>query len=239
MLRWLDTWMHRLSWVVPYALGRWICDRYEGRLLTPVAELDMTEEQFDELWARGEPVVVVGGQVAELDPETAEEVLAAFEAGEKGVTERYDWADDPDLTPEEVLRRFRGLPLVGEEAENVRAAYYQAHRDDPAVWDEPTRREVAYHHRGEIKEGSAVAVEPKRLDTVYSVRFTPEDAAALREAAERRGVTVSDLLRAAARGYTQPSGFTCAHVQVSMGGAGQLTSVSPPCGCQMEPVYAA
>ena len=38
MLRLLDTLVHRLSWVVPHALHRFICDRYEARLLEPVTD---------------------------------------------------------------------------------------------------------------------------------------------------------------------------------------------------------
>ena len=63
---------------------------------------------------------------------------------------------------------------------------------------ERERRESAYANRGNVIEGSAEFVEPRRLDHVVSVRLQPELLAALRRVAEERGVTVSDLLREAA-----------------------------------------
>jgi hypothetical protein len=60
---------------------------------------------------------------------------------------------------------------------------------------ERERREFAQQHAGEIVEGSGKAVAPKRLDQMISLRLEPELAAALRELANRRGVSVSELLR--------------------------------------------
>jgi hypothetical protein len=34
-------------------------------------------------------------------------------------TGAYDWADDPDLPADEILRRFRRLPLVEDEDDEV------------------------------------------------------------------------------------------------------------------------
>jgi hypothetical protein len=60
---------------------------------------------------------------------------------------------------------------------------------------ERERRELAQRHAGEVVEGSGRAVAPRRLDQMISLRLEPELAVALRELANRRGVTVSELLR--------------------------------------------
>ena len=60
---------------------------------------------------------------------------------------------------------------------------------------ERERRELAQQHAGEVVAGSGSAVAPRRLDHMISLRLEPELAAALRELANRRGVSVSGLLR--------------------------------------------
>ena len=60
---------------------------------------------------------------------------------------------------------------------------------------EHERRELAQQHAGEVVEGSGKAVAPRRLDQMVSLRLEPELAVALRELANRRGVSVSELLR--------------------------------------------
>lgn len=60
---------------------------------------------------------------------------------------------------------------------------------------ERERRELADAHRGEVVPGSGSPVEPRRLDQVVSLRFAPEVIATLRDIANRRGMTISDLLR--------------------------------------------
>jgi hypothetical protein len=60
---------------------------------------------------------------------------------------------------------------------------------------EHERRELAQQHAGEVVEGSGTPVGPKRLDQMISLRLEPELAVALRELANRRGVSVSELLR--------------------------------------------
>ena len=57
------------------------------------------------------------------------------------------------------------------------------------------RRELADAHRGEVMPGSGSPVEGRRLGQIVSVRLEPDTIVALREVANRRGVTVSDLLR--------------------------------------------
>jgi len=57
------------------------------------------------------------------------------------------------------------------------------------------RRELADAHRGEVVPGSGTPIEGRRLGQIVSVRLEPDTLAALREIANRRAVTVSDLLR--------------------------------------------
>lgn len=56
-------------------------------------------------------------------------------------------------------------------------------------------RELAHTHRGEVVPGSGTPVEPRRLDQVVSLRLPPEIIADLRDLANARGSSVSDLLR--------------------------------------------
>ena len=51
---------------------------------------------------------------------------------------------------------------------------------------------------GDVIPDSGAAVEPAKLDTVVSLRLRADFAAMLRDAASRRGVNLSDLLRLAA-----------------------------------------
>ncbi len=64
------------------------------------------------------------------------------------------------------------------------AAYYQAHKDDPDEWeDQPAPRQ---HSRS------------RRLAAMVSVRFSPVELDRLRQAAERRGESLSGFVRGAA-----------------------------------------
>lgn len=62
------------------------------------------------------------------------------------------------------------------------AEFYQAHKDDPDVWDEPEGV------RGQKPES-------RRLKAMVSIRLTPEEEDALRAEAERRGVSLSGFVR--------------------------------------------
>lgn len=64
---------------------------------------------------------------------------------------------------------------------------------------ERDRRERAYEHRGELAQDSAESVAPRRLDHAVSVRLDPQVLTALRNVAESRETTVSDLLREGAQ----------------------------------------
>jgi hypothetical protein len=69
---------------------------------------------------------------------------------------------------------------------------------DERHMSEADRRELAYEARGDGVELDEEAVEPRRLDQMFSLRLDPDLAAALRDAANARGVSVSELLREAA-----------------------------------------
>ncbi|MBI2238506.1 MAG: DUF1778 domain-containing protein [Actinobacteria bacterium] len=63
------------------------------------------------------------------------------------------------------------------------AEYYQAHKDDAEEWGKPSTAK---------RRGS------RRLETVVSVRFAPEEEEAIRRAAERRGEFLSAFVRRSA-----------------------------------------
>jgi hypothetical protein len=60
---------------------------------------------------------------------------------------------------------------------------------------ERERRELADAHRGEVVVDSAERVEPRRLGQMVSLRLEADTIEALRDIANRRGITLSDLLR--------------------------------------------
>ncbi len=64
---------------------------------------------------------------------------------------------------------------------------------------ERERRELANAHRGEVIDESAEAVEPRRIGQVVSLRLESDTISALRDIANRHGLTMSDLLRDGAR----------------------------------------
>ena len=63
------------------------------------------------------------------------------------------------------------------------ATHFQEHRDDEAEWGEPER---------------APSSERRRLASMVSVRFSPDEAVALRQAAEAAGESLSNFVRQAA-----------------------------------------
>lgn len=109
--------------------------------------------------------------------------------------------------------------------------------------DEIERRELAEQHKDEIAE-IVGPVEPRSLDQIMSVRMPGDLAADLRDVAVRAGVSVSDLLRAAARQLVagepviaprRPRGWTCQHYTITSV-PGVVSSVSVDCGCRMQPI---
>jgi len=62
------------------------------------------------------------------------------------------------------------------------ADFYQAHKDDPDVW-------------GQAEGVRGQQPERRRLNAMVSVRLAPDEEDALRTEAERRGVSLSALIR--------------------------------------------
>jgi hypothetical protein len=73
-----------------------------------------------------------------------------------------------------------------------------AQMNDEAHRSEQERRELAQQHAGEVIEGSGRVVAPRRMGQMVSLRLEPALAEALRELANRREISVSELLREAA-----------------------------------------
>ena len=61
------------------------------------------------------------------------------------------------------------------------------------------RRELAQAHAGEIDEDSGILGTPRLMSQMVSVRLDGQLVMELWDAAERRGVTLSDILREGAR----------------------------------------
>jgi hypothetical protein len=100
------------------------------------------------------------------------------------------------------------------------------------------RCELARQRKGEVVEDPGVAIEARDLPTVVSVRVPGDLAAALREVANARGVSVSDLLRGAAQRLVgKPAiGYQCDHMNITSL-PGLLGKVTAWCGCDMQLVY--
>ena len=64
---------------------------------------------------------------------------------------------------------------------------------------ETERRELAQAHAGEIVEGSGSLGTPRLMSHMVSLRLDGNLVIELRNAAERRGVSLSDILREGAR----------------------------------------
>jgi hypothetical protein len=63
------------------------------------------------------------------------------------------------------------------------AGYYQSHRDDEDEWGEPVKAPVS---------------QSRRLASMISARFAPDEAEAIRDAASAEGISVSQFIRLAA-----------------------------------------
>jgi hypothetical protein len=64
---------------------------------------------------------------------------------------------------------------------------------------EKERRELARAHAGEVVEDSSILGTPRLMSQMVSVRLDGKLAMELWDAAERRGVTLSDILREGAK----------------------------------------
>ena len=86
------------------------------------------------------------------------------------------------------------------------ASYYQRHKDDLDEWEEvPAPRS----RRGK-----------RRLDAMISVRFSPAELDILRDAARRRGETVSTFIRTSALRFAHQS---MPVVSITQGGRSTLS----------------
>lgn len=104
--------------------------------------------------------------------------------------------------------------------------------------NEVERRELAKAHRDEIEVGYAVPVTPKRLGQIMSVRLSGEVAGQLRDYANAKSESVSDVIRRAVLELleTPGIGFRCAHAAI-VSNPGVLLSASADCGCVMRKVF--
>lgn len=84
--------------------------------------------------------------------------------------------------------------------------------------------------------GPGIPITPKELGTVLSVRMPGPLAGQLREAANARGCSVSDLLREATQRLVGIAiGWRCDHMNVS--GLPVVSQPSFGCGCAPQPVF--
>jgi hypothetical protein len=74
---------------------------------------------------------------------------------------------------------------MSEERDKV--AFYQQHKDDPDVW-------------GEREEDTPV-VRRGGLSATITVRFSPEDASAIRDLAQELNISYSEIVRRAVRRF--------------------------------------
>jgi hypothetical protein len=71
--------------------------------------------------------------------------------------------------------------------ERERAAFYQAHKDDPAVWSDAEGRDPPRRRRG--------------MSSTITIRLTSEVSDLLRNMAEAKGVSYSEIMRKALKMY--------------------------------------
>jgi hypothetical protein len=71
--------------------------------------------------------------------------------------------------------------------ERDKAAFYQQHKDDPDIWGEP--------------EEDTPPARKGGLSAVITVRFSPEEASAIRELAQELDVPYSAIVRRAVRKF--------------------------------------
>ncbi len=71
--------------------------------------------------------------------------------------------------------------------EKDRAAFYERYKDDPDMWGEPEKTTPSVRRGG--------------LSATITVRFSPEEASAIRGLAKELGVSYSDVVRRAVRKF--------------------------------------
>jgi uncharacterized protein (DUF4415 family) len=87
----------------------------------------------------------------------------------------------------------------GETMERVRSRGKEPKMSEERRNNEIARRERAQAHAGEVVAGSGSRGKPRRMAQMVSVRLDGEIVSRLRNIAEQRGVSVSDLLREGAQ----------------------------------------
>jgi hypothetical protein len=70
------------------------------------------------------------------------------------------------------------------------ATYYEQHREDDEEWGEPVESPPVTSRRG--------------LTATITIRFSPDEASAIRQAAKSSGLTYSEVVRQAVRAFTRP-----------------------------------
>src|SRR5438093_634260 len=70
------------------------------------------------------------------------------------------------------------------------AAFYEAHKDDPELWGEPEQPKAKRRRSG--------------LSATITVRFSADEAAAIRRVAHEMKLTYSEVVRKAVQVFTRP-----------------------------------
>jgi uncharacterized protein (DUF1778 family) len=104
---------------------------------------------------------------------------------------------------------LRGTVIVPNED----ADYYQSHKDDPDEWGPPER---------------AASKVRRRLASMISVRFAPDEAKVVRAAAAREGQSISNFIRHAAIAHARGVFETSAFSEVFVGTDTRSVSVGGP-----------
>ena len=104
--------------------------------------------------------------------------------------------------------------------ERERAEYYEAHQGDPGEWGEPEP-----------------AKPRRRLASMFSVRLAPDELEAVRNAAERRGLSVSAFLRRAALNEARADHPASVTVQARSYTNVAVTALSAPAGADLDKLF--
>jgi hypothetical protein len=82
------------------------------------------------------------------------------------------------------MKTKKTTEISPDDDSSTLAAYFDAHQDDDSIWDFSKPRKIRVRRGG-----------PSHT---FSVRFSPEEMERLEEAAEAQGITITELIRAAA-----------------------------------------
>src|SRR6476469_7235149 len=90
------------------------------------------------------------------------------------------------------------------------ATHFEAHRNDPGEWGDPVEAPVVAP-----RNGLAISI---------TVRFSPQEADAIRRTADMEGKNYSEVVRTAVRRYTRPDTVSLSSGNISLTGMGVHTS---------------